>query len=122
MPIIVAAGREYPWPSPETITFREAKLIKTKLGVSVMETLLNLSEGKVDEDTLLAMFLVAKVRADGDVDVESVLDLQFTDLAFKDEPDEKDEPVEDGTPRPLDDAKPEKPGGKQKKKPASSGS
>ena len=116
---IVVQGREYAWPDPTTISFREAKLIKDKIGVSVIQTLTNLAEGTVDEDTLLSMFLVAKLRADGDVDVESILDLSFTDIEFLDEPEEPQEAADD---RPLDVAKPRSRSSSKSSKSASSAS
>lgn len=100
MPKLVVQGRDYPWPDPTTITFREAQVIKKRLGFSVLMMFQNLSNGQFDEDTLLGMFVLAKMRTDGDFDLDQVLELGLTDIAIEDDAEE----VEEEDAAPLEEA------------------
>lgn len=91
MPKIVVQGREYPWPDPTTITFREAQIIKKRLGFSLMALFQNLANGNFDEDVLLGMFVLAKMRTDGDFDLDQVLELGMLDITIEDDTEEEPE-------------------------------
>jgi hypothetical protein len=96
MPYLSVEGRRYDWPDPTTLTFREAKLVKDNLGTSVLNTLNQLQQGYISEDLLLAMFLVAKKRADNGFDLDKILDLSITDIQFV--PDEEPEAEDEESP------------------------
>lgn len=109
-------------PDPTTITFREAQVIKKRLGFSLMSVFQNLASGNFDEDVLLGMFVLAKMRTDGDFDLDQILGLSVTDIGIED--DTEDEAEEAADQAPLDegeaDAEPAPAKSPAKKKAASS--
>lgn len=105
---LVCKGRKYEWPDPTSITFRESKLIKDTIGISLVTILSNLAAGQVDEDVLLGMFLLAKYRADKNFDIEQIMDLSLTDIEFEEddeEDEEADAPLTDSKPLNVEDSK-----------------
>ena len=88
-------GREYDMPEFDSITFREANTIKKITGLRMGE--LPEAFGSGDTDAMLALFVVAKMRADGTIDLNAVQDLQIDTLQFVEEEVAEDPPVaEDG--------------------------
>ncbi len=99
-------GREYPLPDFDTIDFDEARAIKAATGLRMGELMPAFNAG--DADAMLALFIVAKLRVDGEADPVRLGKIRIVDLGLED-----DEPVEaaDG---PLASAAP-----KQSKRPRS---
>lgn len=95
---MVVQGRDYPWPDPTTITFREAQIIKKRLGFSLMGLFHNMAEGVFDEEALLGMYVLAKLRTDGDFDIDQVLALSLADIQIEDDSEEEPEAEEDASP------------------------
>lgn len=91
-------GREFDFPVLDTMTFREAKLVKKATGLKMGQYAEALEDG--DVDMLLAMALIAKLRADGIVDTEKLLDMPIDKLeVFDDEvPEDDDEEAEQSPP------------------------
>jgi len=94
-------GRDYPVPDYSAVTFRENQLVKKVTGLRVGE--LQEAFEKNDSDAVLALFLISKMRMDGDIDIDAILDtpvLEFTiktkDLEDETVPTPAAEAAEDG--------------------------
>ena len=74
-------GREYPVPDYSQVTFRENQLVKRVTGLRVGE--LQEAFEKNDSDAVLALFLISKMRMDGDVDVDAILDTPVLEFTIK---------------------------------------
>jgi len=107
-------GRTYEMPEFDSLTFREAKLMKQNTGLTMGRMLAAFEE--MDSEVILALALVAIRRQDGSVDVEALYDLPINKVQLvvpeADEPEEGeekdptggDEPAdEDETPKPTPD-------------------
>lgn len=97
--------RELEFPQLDTLTFREAGLIKKMTGLRMGEFEKAFNEG--DTDIIYALALVAKSRADGTVDADALLDTPITAIDIVLEPgdvDAEDEEAENGPPAEAADA------------------
>ena len=94
-------GREYDSPEFDSITFREASTIKKITGLRMGELPEAFSAG--DTDALLSMFIVAKLRSDGALDLDAVQDLQIDSLEII------NDPVDVADPPPAGDGPAEEP-------------
>jgi len=92
---IAIDGRELPFPVLDDLTFRESQLIKKVTGLKMGQFADALAEG--DTDMLFAMALLAKMREDGVVDVEALLDTQIAKIEVIDD-DEPEEPADASPP------------------------
>lgn len=90
---LVLAGREYPFPDFSTITFREGSLIKKYTGLKIGQLPEAFEQG--DSDGLLAIVIVAKLRQDGDVNLDALLDMSMTDLEVVTDEEEEDSPLDE---------------------------
>ena len=85
-------GRDYPIPDYSQVTFRENQLVKRVTGLRVGE--LQEAFEKNDSDAILALFLISKMRMDGDVDVDSILDTPVLEFTIKTQENEEQVPTE----------------------------
>lgn len=79
--LIKIEGRELPFPQLDTLTFREAGLVKKATGLRLGDFEKAFGDG--DTDMIFALALVAKSRADGVVDTNVLLDLPITAIEIE---------------------------------------
>ena len=71
-------GREYAFPDFESLTFKEARLMKDATGLK-MGAMVEAFE-EMDTDVIIALALVAMTRQDGWVDTEKLYDLPISSI------------------------------------------
>ncbi len=91
--IMKVAGREYPVPDFETLTFKEGRMIKNVVGLTMGQLPKAFEDG--DVDAILAFFVVAKQRMDGDFNLDQLENLAISDLELVDSADVSEEESED---------------------------
>ena len=96
---IKVAGTEYPFPSFDTLTYKEARFIKSETGLVMGQFFKALEQG--DPDALMAVALVALKRVG---DVPDGLDDMLLDQIEIVVP--EDEPIPGGPAGPLDASEP----------------
>jgi hypothetical protein len=80
-------GRELPFPQLDTLTFREAGLIKKATGLRMGQFEQALIDG--DTDMVFSLALVAITRADGkDVSADTLLDMPIMSITLEIEPED----------------------------------
>jgi hypothetical protein len=99
---IAIDGREFDFPSLETLTFREAGLIKKITGLRMGQFAEAFENG--DTDMVLSLALVAKMREDADVDAEALLDTPIAKVDVIVEDGDMEEVEEEGNVGAADDA------------------
>jgi hypothetical protein len=71
-------GVEYPFPSFDTLSYKEARRIKKETGLVMGQFFSALEEG--DPDALFAVAVIAKLRENPRFDVEDFSELMLTDI------------------------------------------
>lgn len=87
-------GREHEYEIPESLTFREAGLVKRMSGVRGGEIAEALRLG--DAEVIAALAVIAVRRTGEPITEDEILDMEVTDLKLKE--DEEPEPEESPTP------------------------
>jgi hypothetical protein len=90
--------KTYPFPSFDTLSYREATRIKKETGLVMGQFFVALESG--DPDALLAVALIAKLRDYPKFNVDELYDLQLSDIEIivpESEPEERDDSPLDGS-------------------------
>lgn len=117
--MIVIEGREYPFPALDSLTFREAALVKKITGLKVGQLFEAFEQG--DMDVLVGFAAVAKKRVDGGLDESALYDLPISAIEIvvpedEEEPEEEAGPLDQAdAPAPEAEAAEEAPAKKRKK-------
>ena len=86
-------GMVYPFPSFDTLSYREAKRIKDETGLVMGQFYEALEKG--DPDALLAIAYIAKLRDDPNFEIEELYDLNLADIDIVGPPEAAEEPRPD---------------------------
>lgn len=71
-------GREYPFPSFDSLSYREARRIKKETGLVIGQFFNALEQG--DPDALIAIALIAKLRDNPAFKVDDIYDLTLDEI------------------------------------------
>jgi hypothetical protein len=103
-------GREYPYPDITSVTVEESDQIRDLINVSMIGVIQKSIEKVYDEDVLKSSFVLAKLRAGEEPNLDALKKVQIVDLIPRfvdDEPEETDVPLpgqnghgEDAPPKP----------------------